>query len=191
MKIIGITGGIGSGKSVVSRLLETMNIPVYDTDKEAKRITSSSPVIKEKLIQKFGKELYDNEELNKKKLASLIFYNSMNLNFVNSVIHPEVFNDFIFWKRNFFGKAFAGIESAILFESGLNKITDLNVLVTAPLELRIERVKLRDNLNKEEILNRIKNQMSEEEQEYLTDYIIYNDNIQALIPQVNTLINQL
>ena len=191
MKTIGITGGIGSGKSVVSRLLETMNIPVYNTDKEAKRITSTSRIIKEKLIQKFGQELYNDNELNKKKLASLIFNNPINLNYVNSVIHPEVFEDFSFWKKTIFGKAFVGIESAILFESGLNKMTDIDILVSAPLELRIERVILRDNLNKEEILNRIRNQMSEEEQKYLADYIVFNDNVQALIPQINTFINQL
>jgi dephospho-CoA kinase len=184
MRVIGITGGIGSGKSILSKLFEIMEIPVYNSDMKAKKITESSPVIKEKLIDKFGPTLYENGKLNRKLLASHIFSKEANLAFVNSVIHPEVFKDFIFWKEKYTHKVFVGIESAILFESGLNKITDINLTVSSPVELRMERVMQRDYLNETDVLNRIKNQLSDKEREALSDYTIYNNRIQALIPQV-------
>jgi len=191
MKTIGLTGGIGSGKSVVSKLLETMGIPVYDSDKEAKRITSNSLVIQELLSKRFGSKLYPDGELNKSLLASLIFSNEENLKFVNAIIHPEVQKDFINWKKLHSNYSFVVVESAILFESGFDKIVDITINVSAPLEKRIKRVQKRDLSNRESILNRMNNQMSEEERIQKSNHTIINDDCQALLPQAEYLLKQL
>jgi dephospho-CoA kinase len=191
MKILGITGGMGSGKSVVSQLLEMMDVPVYDCDREAKRIMDSSPLVREKLSVKFGEKLYEQETLNKPLLASLIFDNSSHLTYVNSVVHPEVYNDFLVWKEKQAGKSWVGIESAILFESGLSKWVDFCVNVSAPLETRIQRVQKRNGLNRESVLNRIHNQITEEERNRLANCIIVNDDVQSVLFQVEKLIRLL
>jgi dephospho-CoA kinase len=187
MKVIGITGGIGSGKSIVSQLLEINGIPVYNTDIASKKLSNTSPAIREKLTGKFGAELYEYGILNRKMLASLIFNDSEARDFVNSVIHPAVQNDFLEWKEEHRDKPFAGIESAILFQSKLKDLIDITINVSAPLELQIQRVQKRDNLNKEDILNRIHTQMSDEERSRLANYTVVNDDRQALLPQVENL----
>ena len=169
---IGITGGIGSGKSVVASLLALSGVPVYIADEESKWLTNNSPVIREKLTALFGPEIYTNEGLNKKLLASHIFNNPEQLQQVNQIIHPEV-------NRHF---------SAILFESGFYKVVDISLMVYAPRELRIERALGRDSASREEIERRINSQMSDEEKKDRSDYVIYNDNRQALIPQVGKLL---
>jgi len=184
MKVIGLTGGIGSGKSTVSRLFELMEIPVYIADTESKRITESSTVIMKKLTQQFGKDLYKDGKLNKSLLATLIFENDENRLFVNSVIHPEVRIDFAKWKERNADFPLAVIESAILFETGLNETVDVSLAVAAPEETRIRRVELRDGLSRKSILSRIRSQFSDEEKISRSDYIIHNDDIQPLIPQV-------
>ncbi|GHT76383.1 dephospho-CoA kinase [Bacteroidia bacterium] len=189
MKVLGITGGIGSGKSVVSKILEINEIPVYNTDMEAKRLTETSPVIRQKLSERFGTILSINNRLDKKQLALLIFNNLEALAFVNSVIHPEVYRDFTEWKEKMPDKAWVGIESAILFETGFNRYTDFNLLITAPLELRIQRTQKRDGLTKDEILKRIQNQWPEEEKQSLVDFIVWNDERQAVLPQIENLFN--
>ena len=191
MKAIGLTGGIGSGKSTVSRLLELIGIPVYITDTESKRITESSPVIREKLTAKFGMDLYSEGKLNKSLLASLIFENEENRLFVNSVIHPEVRSDFALWKERHIKSPLLVIESAILFETGLYKTIDISVTVSAPEELRIRRVEHRDGLLRESIISRIKSQFTEEEKIRRSDYVIYNDDKHALIPQVENVVKTL
>jgi dephospho-CoA kinase len=188
MKVLGITGGIGSGKSTVSKLLEINGIPVYNSDIAAKKLSDFSPVIQEKLREKFGPELYKEGFLNRPMLASLIFNQPENLAFVNSVIHPAVEKDFLEWKKDRAEQAIIGIESAILFESRLRHIVDVSVNISAPLEIRIRRTQKRDNLNKEAVLNRMNNQMSEDERRRLADHIIINDDRQALTPQVEKLI---
>ena len=188
MKIIGLTGGIGSGKSTVSRLFEIMGIPVYVADTESKRLTESSPVIREKLIERFGARLYMEEKLNKALLASLIFENEDNRNYVNSVIHPVVRTDFEQWKAQHTQFSILVIEAAILFESGFAGSVDVSVTIAAPEELRIRRVELREEgWSRESILARIQSQLSEEERICRSDYVIYNDGGQALIPQVEEL----
>lgn len=191
MKIIGLTGGIGSGKSVVSQLFEVLGIPVYYTDTEAKRIMVTSDRVKEKLIQKFGHELYNNNRLDRAMLAQLIFNDTQMLTYVNSVVHPEVRKDFISWTHRYNHKPYTAVESAILFESGLNQHVDISITVVAPLEVRVERVRKRDGISKEAVLSRIKNQMKQEEKIKLSDQILINDDTKALIPQVESLINQL
>lgn len=190
-KVIGITGGIGSGKSVVSHLLEMMGIPVYDSDKEAKRITANSPKIKEKLINRFGTSLYKDNVLDKKCLASILFTDPSALTFVNTLIHPEVFKDFNRWKTRFKDKTFVGIESAILLESKAQSFIDICITVSAPETIRIEQAAIRDKVKEEAIVQRMNNQLSEEERNKRADYIIFNDNIQAMIPQIEKLLTHL
>jgi len=191
MKVIGLTGGIGSGKSTVSRLFEIMKIPVYIADTESKRLTESAPVIREKLTKRFGAELYAEGKLNKPLLASLIFENEDNRNFVNSVIHPVVREDFEQWKAQRTQFPILVIEAAILFESGFAGSVDVSVTVTAPEELRIRRVELREGWSRESILARIHSQLPEEEKIRRADYVIYNDGEQGLIPQVEKLVERL
>ena len=190
MKVIGLTGGIGSGKSTVSRLLNVMGIPVYIADTESKRLTESSPVIREKLIERFGAGLYAEGKLNKALLASLIFESEVNRNYVNSIIHPVVRMDFEQWKTQHINSPVVVIEAAILFESGFSGSVDIAVTVAAPEELRIRRVELREGWSRASIISRIKSQLEEEERISRADCVIYNDDRQALIPQVENLMNR-
>ncbi|MDR0412699.1 MAG: dephospho-CoA kinase [Dysgonamonadaceae bacterium] len=189
MKIIGITGGIGSGKSVVSKLFEARGVPVYIADLEAGKLNNSSPEIRRKLTGRFGPELYAGGILNTRMLASLIFNHPGHLAFVNSVIHPEVYKDFLNWTKNHSEKEYAGIESAILFESGFNRWVDVTVAVVAPVETRIRRVQRRDRVEREAVLSRINNQMTDEAR--TTDYTLLNDDRKALIPQVEKLFERI
>lgn len=191
MKIIGLTGGIGSGKSIISRLLDVMGIPVYIADTESKRLTESSPIIQKKLTERFGENLYIEGKLNKALLASLIFENEINRCYVNSVIHPEVSVDFERWKTQQAQSPVAVIEAAILFESGFSDSVDVTVTVAAPEELRIRRVELRETWSRASIVSRIQSQLPEEEKIRRSDYVIYNDDRQALIPQIEKLIEKL
>lgn len=184
---IGITGGIGSGKSVVASLLQLFGIPVYMADAESKKLTATSPVVKEKLIALLGKELYTEEGLNKKLLASSIFGNPECLKQVNAIIHPEVNRHFLAWTKSQPADVCA-IESAILFESGFNKVVDTCLMVYAPLDIRIERAMQRDNAAREDIVNRIKSQLPDEIKKERSDYVIYNDDRQALLPQTERFI---
>lgn len=140
---IGITGGIGSGKSVVAALLELSGIPVYIADTESKLLTATSPVIREKLVALFGEELYTADGLDKKRLASHIFGNPERLGQVNAIIHPEVNRHFLAWAERQNAPVCA-IESAILFESGFNRVVDTTLMVYAPMEIRIRRALERD-----------------------------------------------
>jgi dephospho-CoA kinase len=185
MKIIGVTGGIGSGKSVVSKLLEINGIPVYNTDVAAKRIHEVSQPVREKLSARFGPELYEpSGALNRQRLASLIFNHPEHRDFVNAIIHPAVEADFLEWKSRQTGHPLIGVESAILFESGLKRWIDLSINVSAPLEIRIRRIQKRDGLDRDAVLSRIRNQMTDEERSASADYTFINDDRNALLPQV-------
>lgn len=183
MTKIGITGGIGSGKSVVASLLEIHGIPVYIADEESKLLTATSPVIREKLIALFGTDLYTSDGLNKKRLASFIFSNPDSLRQVNAIIHPEVNRHFLAWTERQ-TRQFCALESAILFESGFNNTVDISLMVYAPLEIRLQRALKRDGVAREEIERRIQSQLPDETKKERSDYIIYNDGTQALIPQI-------
>jgi dephospho-CoA kinase len=183
---LGLTGGIGSGKSVVASLFEIAGIPVYIADTESKRLADTLPVIRKGLTGLFGEDIYRNGALDRKRLASLIFTDKEALNRVNAIIHPEVNRDFLQWASRQ-QAAVCVIEAAILFESGFDKYVDLSVMVYAPLELRIKRVALRDKAPYEEITRRIRNQLPDEQKKARADYIIYNDDKHPLIPQVEKL----
>lgn len=181
---IGITGGIGTGKSFVSKIFQTMGIPFYDADKEAKKIMATNVDIKNALIEAFGQQTYfDDGTLNRKWLSSQVFDNEKNLQLLNAIVHPIVIKAAEDW-----GNAQVTIyclkEAALLFESGSYKSLDATILVTAPLELRIERVMQRDGVTRDAVLDRIKNQMPEEEKMKMADYIIVNDEVTALLPQI-------
>ncbi|MFA6701817.1 MAG: dephospho-CoA kinase [Dysgonamonadaceae bacterium] len=188
---VGVTGGIGSGKSVVCELLRVYGYPVYDADERAKELNNTSPIIRDKLISHFGKELYPDNKLDKKKLANIIFTNSDNLKTANSIIHPEVAKDFIKWilERERFEIVF--MDAAVLLEAGFNKFLDKVITVYAPYSLRLERASERDKTDKKNIAERAKKQLPEEEKINLSDFVIYNDNTHSLIEQVSTLLNTL
>lgn len=188
---IGITGGIGSGKSVVATLLRLYGIPVYIADEESKRLTNSSPVIRRALVDLVGEAVYDADgKLDKPRLANFIFGQPEHLARVNAIIHPEVNRDFLDWSERQ-EKAFCAIESAILFESGFDRIVDVKLMVLAPLEIRLERAIARDHASREALERRIKSQMADEEKASRSDYVIHNDDRQALIPQVENFIGWL
>lgn len=184
---IAITGGIGSGKSVLATLLKTMGYPVYNSDVEAKKLCNSSPQLKKKLQQAFGENLYQNDELNKVAFSTIIFSNSDKLKLANSIIHPFVTNHFLQWAQKQ-QTSLVFIESAILFESELINHIDQSILIIADEATRIQRVMKRDKAPTEQVLARIKNQLPETERIQKADFIIYNDNKQAIIPQLEKIL---
>ena len=200
--IIGITGGIGSGKSTISKFFQTEGYPIYDCDSNSKNIANSSLIIKEKLITTFGKDIYDkNGLLNKELLAEKIFGNENNRQIVNSIIHPEVIKNVQSWITKETRKIIF-IESALLFESGLNKIVDKTIFVDAKEEIRLQRAIIREiknrGLNNDEnntiakdILLRIQSQRQNYEyaKEH-SDFIILNNN-ELLINQLLICLNNI
>ncbi|SBV92732.1 dephospho-CoA kinase [uncultured Dysgonomonas sp.] len=187
---LGITGGIGSGKSTVSEIFSLCNVPVYIADTESKRLVATSPVIKEKLINIYGEELFEGGVLNKALLASHIFNDKAKLEQVNAIIHPEVEKDFKEWVVNHAHSRVIAHEAAILFESGFNKLMDKIVMVYTPLEIRLERTMKRDHTTREKVLERIHNQMPDEEKAKLSDFVIVNDGAHSLIEQVLDILKQ-
>lgn len=191
MTKIGITGGIGSGKSVISRILKIMHYPVYDSDYWAKFLMNNDKTIYKALTDKFGPETYSSEGINRPFLAQLIFNNKENLTFVNSIVHPAVGNHFLQWAEEQ-QSSIVFIESAILFSSRLNKIINKTIYVDAPQEIRLQRAILRDNATTETISARIKNQINGDEYARThSDYIINNDNTSLLIPQIISILQNL
>ncbi|WP_294472606.1 dephospho-CoA kinase [uncultured Bacteroides sp.] len=186
---IGITGGIGSGKSVVSRLLEMMGIPVYVSDIEAKRITHTDEVIRKELCALVGQEVFKSGELNRSLLASYMFGYPDHIKDVNGIIHPRVKEDFRRWASCFESGQLVGMESAILIESGFRDEVDFLVMVYAPLEVRVARAVRRDCSTKELVMKRIEAQMSDETKRNHADFVIVNDDETPIIPQVLKLIS--
>ena len=193
MKIIGVTGGIGCGKSYVSAKMQLRGIPVYDSDSRAKLLTATDSVIKEALSDLVGPTLYcpcGCGVMQKEVLAQFIFGNPENMAKVNAIIHPRVRDDFKRWADGLESKEFCILESAILFESGFDKEVDFTVCVDAPLELRIRRCVKRDNTTAQAVVARINSQMDQEEKCSRADFVIVNDDVQALEPQIDALIDK-
>ena len=184
---IGVTGGIGSGKSTVTDLLSLYGIPCFIADTESKRIVDSSEVIREQLTSLFGPNIYTSEGLNRKQLASYIFQDTILLNQVNKIIHPVVSNAFLQWAEAQ-NSDITVIESAILFESGFDHLVDVTLTINAPTALRIERACKRDRCDANGIKQRIKNQTTDEEKELLADYVIQNNSKISLIKQLEAFI---
>ena len=187
MKRIGITGGIGAGKSLVAEIIKAMGYPVYNSDERAKELTESNPKIKEGLIHFFREEIYQNGKLNKIALAKAIFSDESLREKVNALIHPIVREDFNLWAMAQ-NMELVFNESAILFETGSFKNFDAIILVHAPKELRIKRIIKRDNCSENDVLKRINTQFSDEEKYYLTEFRILNDENTPLLVQVEKII---
>lgn len=174
--IIGITGGIGGGKSTFSQHLRNLGLKVFDTDMEAKILQNFCPVVREKVIAEFGEEVYNADGLNRAKLAGIVFGNAEKLQKLNQIVHPEVKKKFQEWARNHADQKYLFMECAILFEGGFNELVDKTVLVTAPLEVRIRRVMNRDQVTAEHVMARIHHQWPDEKKQELADWIFDTDN---------------
>lgn len=189
-KIVCITGGIGSGKTTVAKLLGQFGIPIYFADDEAKKLTATSPEIRKGLVELLGEETFKDGVLNRKYMADKIFNDEELLSKSNAIIHPIVKKHFVEWVHN--QKApYVIKEAAILFESGSDKQCDIIVLVTAPEEIRIQRVMHRDGATEKEVRARMKNQWSDEEKEKSSNYVIQNIQLETLQKNVERLHNEL
>lgn len=186
IKKIGVTGGIGSGKSLVCKIFSHLSTPVYDSDVRAKWLMNNDPIIRESLIEVFGQESFTPESsLNRDYIAKKVFNNQDNLLKLNKIVHPRVAIDFDKWCLRHQNSAYVIKEAALMFESGAYKTLDLVINVSAPLDLRIKRVLKRDPFrSKEEVLSIIDKQMSEEDRIEKSNEVIYNDENRMVIPQV-------
>ena len=178
MKIIGLTGGIGSGKTTVAQMFKDLGVPVYIADIEARKLTNSSKVIRRKLITLFGNSCYKDGVLNRGYVASKVFNDPDLLDKVNKIIHPKVAAHFKRWLKKQQG-AYCIKEAAILFENDGYKQCDLTILVVSPKYERIRRVIARDRISEKEVLERIKNQWSDEKKSKLADIIIENIDLNS------------
>ena len=182
-KIIGLTGGIGSGKTTVAKMFEQLGVPVYNSDLEAKRIMQLPEIII-LLKNNFGIEFFENGILNREKLADFVFKSPSKLDELNAIVHPFVKKDFDLWVKKNGNEKFIIKESAILFESKINNNCDKIITVIAPLDLRMQRVNERDNLSFDKIMSRINNQLSDEKKVENSDFIIENTDIEMTKTQV-------
>jgi dephospho-CoA kinase len=180
---VGITGGIGSGKSTVCKIFETLGIPIFNADSEAKKLLDTKEV-KSFYLKEFGDSVFTDGILDRKRIADHIFSDKDALIKVNEFIHPLVKKLFENWCSQNNQQDYVIKEAALLFESGLYHALDYNILIIAPVEIRIERIIHRDNASKEIVLKRINNQWSDEKKIPLANKIIINDDSQALLPQV-------
>jgi dephospho-CoA kinase len=180
---LGITGGIGSGKTSVCRVFDVLRIPVFSADREAQEIMENDDNIILQINSIVGKDLYKNGSLDRMDLAKIIFNDSSLLVKVNSLIHPAVFNQFTKWVL-LQTAPYVIMEAAILFESGAGKYVDSVATVVAPVEQRVKRVIHRNKLSREQVLDRMRNQMDDETRMKLSDYIIHNSENDMIIPTI-------
>jgi dephospho-CoA kinase len=180
---LGVTGGIGSGKTSVCRVFNSLGIPVFSADQEAKRIMENDKSIISSLNAIAGKNLYLNGTLDRAELAALIFNDNTLLEKVNSLIHPVVLDHFKSWEKEQ-TSPYVIMEAAILFESGASKLVDRIAVVVAPVEERVDRVIQRNSLTREQVLQRMHNQIDDERRIKLSDYVIYNAENDMIIPAI-------
>lgn len=183
---VGITGGIGSGKSTVAHIFAVLGAPIYDADSRAKYLMSHNEPLKKSIQEAFGKESYHEDgSVNRAYLASQVFNDEQKVKQINALVHPKVAEDYISWVQEQIGKPYVIREAALMIESGSHKFLDKLITVFAPEEIRIKRVKARDpQRSEEEIKAIIGKQLPEEEKLRLADYIIYNDDTKPVITQV-------
>ena len=183
MKKIGLTGGIGSGKTTISKVFELLKIPIYNSDNVAKNFISKNSFVKNQIFKSFGEEIMTNNKIDNKKLSTLIFNDMEKINIINNIIHPLVKEDFNKWcKKN--KNKYIIKESALLFSSNSFLELDEIIFVKSSMETRIKRVMKRDNRTKKQVKSIIKNQNSDEFLEKSCKYIIYNDEDKFLTPQI-------
>ncbi len=184
MKKVGVTGGIGSGKTLVSNIFEHLGIPVYFADPRARELMESSEEIRQGLIALLGPQVYRQERLDRSFLARALFSDASLRVQVNALVHPVVFRDFERWAEEKKDKPYVVQEAAIIFESGADRILDRVINVYAPVKVRVERVMQRDGRSREEVMARMKSQMSERERQRRADKTIINDGRRMVVPQV-------
>jgi dephospho-CoA kinase len=180
---LGVTGGIGSGKTSVCKVFTVLGVPVFSADRAAREIIDGNEDIKEAINSIAGKDLYINGSLDRMALATLIFNNTKLLEKVNSLVHPVVFEHFEIWLKEQSSR-YVIMEAAILFESGASKLVDRIATIIAPVEERLNRVILRSRLSREQVMERMKNQMDDETRIRLSDYIISNSENDMIIPAI-------
>jgi len=180
---VGLTGGIGSGKTTVAQIFEVLSIPVYYADPAARDLMNKDPELKKKIIASFGTDAYKNGELNRGYLGSIVFHDSEKLNLLNSIVHPVTIRDSENWMKNQ-KTPYAIKEAALIFEAGIEKYLDYVIGVTAPEPLRIQRVVERDHVPIQKVLDRVQHQMDEKEKISRCDFVIQNDGLQPILPQV-------
>ena len=186
-RIIGLTGGIGSGKTTVANYIKSTGIPVYIADDAAKGVMESEAVILE-IKKEFGDDVFENSKLDRKKISKLVFANPEKLQKLNSIVHPLVKSHFEAWLKKHHDAPFIVKEAAILFESGTYKNCDAIITVVAPIEDRIKRVMQRDNTDRNSVLERMKNQWTDEERVLKSDFVIQNSSIKDTENQVDEIL---
>ena len=188
MKIVGLTGGIGSGKSTISKILLKNDIPVYNSDKRAKLIMADNKKLKMKIMSIYGDECFNNGKLNKGYLSKIVFGDLENNLKMNSIVHPFVHSDFLGWIKKF-KKKYVVFESALIFETGSYKNNDFNVLVTSDENKRITRIMLRDQCSEKQVKEKMKFQFNDASKTNLSDYLIYNNDFEETTKDVYKMIN--
>ncbi len=185
MKKIGITGGIGSGKTTVCEIFKLLGIPVFHADQEAKNLQNNDPKIRDLIIELLGKDVYTKDGiLDRKKVAEIVFNNKKALSAINKIIHPAVRQQFIQWSDRFPSAPYILYEAAILFESGYASDFDKNILILADEMTRITRVIKRDHTTVKNVRQRISNQLNDDQKIQMADYLIENNNDKLVIPQI-------
>jgi dephospho-CoA kinase len=187
---IGVAGGIGSGKTTVCKIFSVLGIPVFSADNEARLVMDSDESVIQQVNELAGKNMYPGGSLDRIEMARLIFNNRELLNRINSIIHPIVINRFYEWEKSQ-DAPYVILEAAILFESGASEILDRVITVTAPVEERIERVVRRNNLTREQVIERINNQSNDDYKISLSDYVVNNSDNEMIIPAVLNIHNEL
>lgn len=188
---LGITGTIGSGKTIVSSIFETIGIPVYNADIRAKQLMTNSKKIVSAMKNRFGFEVYINGNINKPFLANIIFNNEGDRKFINSIVHPEVIEDFIKWAFKQQNTEIVAIESALIYESGIDKLMNYTIIVKSPNALASKRISKRDSISKEEAEKKINLQMQNLPNNIKPDFLIKNDEKNSLIEQCLEVFNKI
>ena len=181
---VGITGGIGSGKSTISAVFVYLGVPCYNADTRSKWISNNHKEVVKEIESEFGKQAYINGEMNRPYIASIVFSNKEKLAVLNQIIHPRVAEDYQLFCEKHKDAPYTLKEAAIMFESGTNKTMDKVILVVADKETRIKRVMQRDAISRNEVISRMDKQMSDEEKLKLADFVIDNNGVELIIPQV-------
>ncbi len=181
---VGLSGGIGSGKSLVAKIFAELGVPVYHADEAARSLMESDSDVVSKITELFGGKAYSDGRLNRKYIAGIVFHDDEKLGRLNAIVHPAVQMDFESWIHAKSDVKYVLKEAAILFETGSYRLLDSVVLVKANRELRIRRVMERDAISREDVIARMKNQMDDKEKEKLADFVINNEEDSMILPQI-------
>lgn len=181
---VGVTGGIGSGKSIVCRVFESLGIPVFYADRYSRSLVDSEPEIRRRLTGLFGPDIYEGNTLNRPHFAALIFTDRQHLEAANAIIHPFVRRDFERWAQNHHDKSYVIEEAAILFESGGKSQVDKSIAVVSPADVRVKRILKRPGMTPERIRDIMANQWPDEKIAAMADFVIMNDEKSLILPQI-------